>query len=47
MQLWFNLLILFGAGTGVSLGALAHPKFYAFVFGGEPGSADHEPERCL
>ena len=42
MQLWFNILMISGAFAGVIIGTLAHPKVYAGVFGGRPGSADHE-----
>lgn len=42
MQLWFNILMVSGAIAGVLMGALAHPKVYAGVFGGQAGSADHD-----
>ncbi len=43
MQVWFNILIFGGMGLGLAMGALAHPKFHAMVFGKKnAGSADHD-----
>lgn len=42
MQAWFTLLMISGGLLSVAAGALAHPKFYALVFGREAGSADHD-----
>ncbi|WP_300376484.1 hypothetical protein [Henriciella sp.] len=42
MQFWFNILMVSGAIAGVLMGALAHPKIYAGVFGGRASSADHD-----
>ncbi|WP_158085540.1 hypothetical protein [Henriciella aquimarina] len=44
MQAWFTMLMITGATLGAMAGALAHPKFYAFVFGRKAGSADHDSE---
>lgn len=43
MQAWFTLLMISGAGLGLLMGVLAHPKFYAVFFGRSRfDSADHD-----
>ena len=42
MQVYFTMLMVSGGIAGLAAGILAHPKFYAVVFGGKAGSADHD-----
>ena len=43
MQAWFTFLMISGAGLGLAMGVLAHPKFHAVVFGRKRfDSADHD-----
>ena len=43
MQDFFTMLMITGAGLGLTMGVLSHPKFYALVFRKKKAdSADHE-----